>query len=305
MSKLVGFAGSIGSGKSTQMRFLHGFVMKNLIPSAVDFENTLIDSYHITSDGKLLIHGDFEDGKGYGELEMPTRNPDVLNYMAHNVWEHIRGFSVAAVLKDLACGLFGVPEECIYGSQEQKLQETHLRWENMPGVITPEQAWDTYKQFHDHNKQADSKYLLSPHDFSVDEPAWLCYNEMGIIVHAPGPMTGREFLQFLGTEVCRKMYGNVWIDACLGQIASSGTNLAIVDDVRFDNEREAMQAVGGCIIYLDRGLDGGTHSSENSMDIDQCNFIVDCKDKTIEQTCLIVLAILQDNDILPMVGDNA
>jgi hypothetical protein len=143
--------------------------------------------------------------------------------------------------------------------------------------------------------------------FSTPEEADKHYEfcqKYGLIVHEPGPMTGRDFMQYFGTEVCRRMYSNVWIDSCLAKIVQSGTNLAIIDDVRFNNEREAIQEAGGCVIYLDRGLDGGTHSSENSIDIDKCNFIVDCKDKNIEQTCMIVLAILQDNNILPMVGDH-
>jgi hypothetical protein len=276
-NNLVGFAGSIASGKTTQLRFLHGFTMKNLIPSPVDFENTLIDSYQINEEGKLLVHAEFEDGMGYGELDVLSRDPEVQNYLAHHVWEYIKPFSVAAVLKDVLVNLFGVADECIYGTQEQKLQPTHLRWENMPGVFT--------------NK--DEYSALS--GFSV----------LGSIVyHEPGPMTGRELLQYFGTDICRRMYDNIWIDSCLANIRKSNTKLAVIDDVRFDNERIAIQDFGGVVIYLDRGLSGGTHSSENSMTVDDCNFIVDCKDKSIEETCMLILGILQDNNILPLVGSH-
>ena len=33
-----------------------------------------------------------------------------------------------------------------------------------------------------------------------------------------GPMTGREVLQYFGSDICRKMYENIWFDACIRRI---------------------------------------------------------------------------------------
>ena len=67
-----------------------------------------------------------------------------------------------------------------------------------------------------------------------------------------GAMTAREFLQYFGTDVCRKMKSTRWVDSCVNRIYASGTDLAIVPDVRFPNEVESIQKAGGKVIHQSR-----------------------------------------------------
>lgn len=249
---IIGFAGKIGSGKTTQMRFLHGFFMKHLIPSP-SLRGALTDKYQMTHDGKLLIHAEFDDGEGMGEIDVRSRDPEMIGFLANVVWPYIKGYSVADSLKEIATEMFQIPKENIYGTQSQKLQETHLLWENMIGS----------------NKT--------------------------------GKMTGRDFLQYFGTEVCRKLFPDVWIASTISQIKRESPQYAIIDDIRFDNEREMVQK-DGVVVYLDRIESDFAHESENSISIDKCDFVIPCKDKSLEDTCLAVLKALHDNNIIPQAG---
>ena len=51
-----------------------------------------------------------------------------------------------------------------------------------------------------------------------------------------GRMTAREFLQYFGTDVCRRMHENIWADRCIEDIRLEQPLLAVIDDCRFPNE---------------------------------------------------------------------
>jgi len=254
MTKIIGFAGKIGSGKTTQMRFLHGFFMKHLIPSPFDISKTLTDNYKITHDGKLHIHAQFEDGLGFGEIDVRSKDPGMYSFLSEAVYPYIKGYSVADTLKSIAIQLFDIPEECIYGSQQEKLKETHLRWEDWPT------SGNT------------------------------------------GNMTGREFMQNFGTNICRRLYPDIWINATTKSIFNDSPQYAVIDDVRFDNEREIIQSSDGVVLYLDRVEGESSHESENSITKEKCDFVVPCKGLGLGETCLLVLKTLQENNVIPQAG---
>ena len=76
-----------------------------------------------------------------------------------------------------------------------------------------------------------------------------------------GFMTAREFLQSFGTDVCRKIKDNIWVESCISRMLTSGTELAIVTDIRFPNEVEAIQKAGGKVIRLTRSPHEDSHPS--------------------------------------------
>ncbi len=54
--------------------------------------------------------------------------------------------------------------------------------------------------------------------------------------------SARWFLQRLGTEGCRDVLGaNVWVSACLDKIKRDHPHLAVIEDVRFRNEVDAIR----------------------------------------------------------------
>ena len=134
-------------------------------------------------------------------------------------------------------------------TDEQKTKRvSHLRWENMPGIVTKEV---------------------------------LAY-------HAAGPMTAREFMQHLGTDVMREMHEPVHVDHTINRILSEQSNLAIIPDVRFPNEVKAIQNAGGKVVRLTRNTLKDDHASECGLDpenFDWSNFdVVIHNDGSLEDT---------------------
>lgn len=79
-------------------------------------------------------------------------------------------------------------------------------------------------------------------------------------------LTAREVMQFVGTDLFRKMKNDVWTSATLNKIHNEKPALAIIADCRFPNEVEAVQAAGGLVIKLTRNPYNSDHDSETALD---------------------------------------
>jgi hypothetical protein len=55
--------------------------------------------------------------------------------------------------------------------------------------------------------------------------------------------TGRRLLQWFGTEVCRNVYENIWIDALIDNLEQCTQEVICITDCRFKNEYEAIVAL--------------------------------------------------------------
>lgn len=85
----------------------------------------------------------------------------------------------------------------------------------------------------------------------------------------PYDMTAREFLQYFGTDVMRKIKDTVWVDYTLKTINSEGSSISIIPDVRFPNEVEAIKNNGGYVIRLTRDVHNSHHGCETALDRDK------------------------------------
>ena len=77
----------------------------------------------------------------------------------------------------------------------------------------------------------------------------------------------RQMLQVIGTDLIRR-YAPTWhIDQLADDINSYKDKLIVIDDVRFPNEREMIESMGGECFYIVRShmLDVSNHSSETSL----------------------------------------
>lgn len=158
-----------------------------------------------------------------------------------NAWNHriaVVDFSFANALKTLCVEYLGLTFEQVYGTDAQKnsLVE-HLLWENFP----------------------------------VSE----CSQGKS------GPMTAREVMQFSGTEIFRRFYPGIWAAKALASIdnwveteenferSNVHTLVAVLPDMRFPNEADAVLAKGGRVLRLTRTpFPEDTHESETSLDRD-------------------------------------
>ena len=259
-SRLLAFAGHKQAGKTTSCNFLHGYQLRAC---------GIVDGFDITEDGGLVVKSKIQDengqqNEGFGMLDTSRNDPEFAEWAAYNMWPFIKRYSFAGPLKEISTKLFGLSSEVVYGSDIQKNTHTFFRWEDMPGVVT--------------KKDRHTKKLI----------------EEGVVkYHTPGKMTHREFLQFFGTDVCRKIYDEIWFTKLLKDVSTEEPLIAIVDDCRFINEVEAIRGAGGKVIYLTRTPHKDSHSSESELDgYNDFDLVVDNQSLSIHETNLAIIEAL-------------
>jgi hypothetical protein len=89
-------------------------------------------------------------------------------------------------------------------------------------------------------------------------------------------------MQFLGTNVMRKIYGSVWVNSTIKKIAREQSELAIIADVRFPNEAKAIEDAGGTVIRLTRVIKEDNHPSEIALDDYNFKHYIDNKEGNID-----------------------
>jgi hypothetical protein len=265
--RILGIAGRKKSGKNTLGNFLHGYQMR---------ANDLITDFELDDDGKLYIHYTENDKPIKGLLDTERTDAAFALWATTGIWPYVKGYSFAANLKEICLKLFDVPREALYGTDDQKNQIVpHLLWENMPGITTESTPQD-----------------LTPEEIASKLNKYYEKVLSGVIYHKPGPMTGREFMQYLGTENFRRMYAPVWTKSLMDQIKDEGSALSVITDVRFDNEAEAILAEGGKIIQLTRGL-SDTHTSEKGLSPGLATDVLDNANLDLVDTCHGLLRIIE------------
>lgn len=78
----------------------------------------------------------------------------------------------------------------------------------------------------------------------------------------------RELLQFIGTDIIRKYKPNWHVDKMVETINNAPTDLVCVDDIRFPNERTAVENLGGEVFFIirpDLTIPISNHESETSL----------------------------------------
>jgi hypothetical protein len=119
------------------------------------------------------------------------------------------------------------------------------------------------------------------------------------------PMSAREVMQYVGTNVFRKMQHNVWADATIRKIQDENLPLSLIADCRFPNEVEAVKKAGGLVIKLNRNLYNSQHESETALDdgiYDRSNFdlVIDNSNMKIEKTHEFIYDYLRMQGIIPL-----
>jgi len=226
MTRIIGISGKKQSGKSTSANWLHGLVLK---------DQGMVEDFNVDANGKLAIETFNQTGeKGWGVFDVGRTDDAFVEYAEEEMWQHVKMYSFADTLKSLCVHLFGLRPEQVYGSEEDKNSLTQFRWENMgrwsPNIIKKlaldaRKSWDWKK----------------------------------------GPMTAREFMQYFGTDIMRKMYPDIWVDNTIKKILAEGSELAVIPDVRFPNEVEAILENGGEVIRLSRVYETDGHESETKL----------------------------------------
>lgn len=282
--RILCFSGRKQSGKNTSANFIVGNVLVDL---------GVCKEMAISPKGELWVSDIFGNEKdGQGILNLSSTHPEVVKFLDEEVHPYVKLYSFADILKrDVCMGVLGLTEKQCFGSDADKNTLTHLKWDNMPGVVT-----EILPDVH----PADMEQIggrLGPY-----------YQQLknGVVYHKPGYMTAREVLQFVGTEIFRKMWGDVWAESTLKRIVDEGSLKPIICDCRFPNEVFATQRAGGKVIRFTRNPAGNSdvHESETALDkenFDWSNFdaVIENDTSTIdEQNGALVEALSQwDNEL--------
>ena len=235
---IVGISGRKQTGKSTIANIIHGLSIR---------ERGLVKDWNIGANGELMILTENSNGEeGWGEFDISRGDDQFSEYAELNMWPYVKLYSFADHLKWICVNLFDIPFECCFGTDEQKNQpQEHLLWENMPGVMTPHE-WSMRQG------GVAAGYTQNPEEFNI---------KLG-----EGPMTAREFMQYFGTDVMRKMYEPIWVNSCIKKIQQEQSELAIIADVRFPNEAKVIEEAGGTVLRIKRNTKKDDHISESSLD---------------------------------------
>lgn len=266
-TKIIGFSGKIGAGKTTAAKLLHALAFQSLIRDKDG--NLLTPRSYINQDGKLMVGITPDEDQ---ELNIDSRNPEVMDWLAENVWPFIRKFSCAESLKNFCVDILELNPDHVWGTQEDKNRLTHLRWEDMP--LT---AWYNSKNLKD--------LIYNPDNFRD-------------LIQKTGNMTVREVQEYFGTEIIRKMNPDGWANGLIKLIESYSPLIAVVDDVRFQNEVLAIQKYDGVVVRLTLATEeakNNTHISNTSLDdYDGFDKIIDNQNLTMEETFSQIVGYLSE-----------
>lgn len=251
--KILGISAKKQGGKNTSLNYIFGQIMCDV--GIFNHGDVWVDDK-----GRLVVPASSEDGTiqpaGFDPL---SRNPLVRQFLAENLDHYVRAYSFADPLKRFCVDVMGLKEEQCYGTDEEKNSPTHLRWDDFANVLG---TGFYYKK-------------ANP----IGEPDSQDY------------MSGREVLQFFGTDIMREIYNDVWVDATIRKIKQEEPSMAIVCDVRFPNEVEGIQRAGGKVMRLTRApfANEDQHESETALDeYEGFDAIVENSNVTIEQNNKLV-----------------
>lgn len=173
-------------------------------------------------------------------------------------------YSFADLLKEHICiDILGLKREQCYGTDAEKDSPTKLRWEDMP---VPRKIFDIVCKWYDEYNTEDIS--------DNDKDLVVSFNRQ------TGFMSGRQVMQFVGTDIFRAMYPRVWCEGTIKKIRQDKADFAMITDCRFPDEVEVVQEAGGKVIRFLRNELNDPHHSETALD-DYTGF-----DAVIDNSCM-------------------
>lgn len=267
MTKVLVLAGKKQSGKNTAANFVTGYTITQKARQGIPYLPTrfTIDDESgeliINTPKSLTLNSD-EQYQGSGTLNLNSSDIEIQNWLHDCVHPYVKVYAFADMLKATANAIFGIPHEWVYGKDEDKRRATKIKWKNMCVLLPPKVV---------SNIKRAGKY--------------------------ENYMTVREFLQYFGTNVCRKLYDKCWVESCFNRIYMEQPEIAVIADARFANEVKASKAHDAKVIRLLREpCLSDIHESETDLKkVDDKNFDLTIpKDATIHEQNQLILDAMFD-----------
>jgi len=271
MTQIIAFAGKKQSGKNTACNFILAMKLAELAVCKVS---------RLSESGEVEVSDVL--GESHSTMDwIPFRDPyiDTEALFNNELSPFIKMYGLADALKEISISILGLDYEQVFGNDNDKNSKTSLKWEDMPGVTTHGEL---------------KKKNVSKEDAT----------KLGMIVHSKGIMTAREVLQYVGTDIFRKMNPNVWLNTLFNKINGDSPEVALISDVRFENEIAAVQEHNGIVIGLTRDPyeQADRHASEAEIEkcLEICDIVIDNTSLTIpEQNEKIYYALEHLENVMP------
>lgn len=261
MTITIAFSGRKQSGKNTAANFVLGHTMNSI--------GVVRGTFSITKNGELWVSDLFGDTKHAGVFDYFRDNEAVRKFKVDHLDKYIKIYSFAEPLKqDVGINILGLRREQVFGTDEQKNTSTYIRWDDCPGVIT---------------KPLDERF---EHEEVVGRLGKYYEKVDGLIYHESGFMTAREVLQYIGTEVFRRLVPDCWAEATIRKIQKEAPVIALICDCRFPNECDAVHKLeNGIIVRFTRNSTStDVHISETALDnYKDFDVIIDNEKYSIEE----------------------
>ena len=201
MKNILIISGKKQSGKNSLCAFLTGYMLKKYR------KETGLDDYGIHPETGELLVPITEAGSDYslGKNGEPMKNVGVFDiFRTDPDYQMYAADNIWKYVKpyNFAAPLKGLATE-IFGIKHENVwgtDEEKNRFTHIP--------WDRFKDL------APEKYVGKKGGF----------------------ITGREFLEIMGTNVFRAIYPDCWVNFCYKQICQSESKLHVIFDARFPNE---------------------------------------------------------------------
>lgn len=238
MTKIIGLSGRKQSGKNTSANWIFGQTMTSL---------HVVEYIKIDKNGRLIVPALVEGELVEGAIDPCSRNKDVQQYLEKYVWPVVKVYSFADPLKEMVHGVFGIPYNILYGTDEDKDKPTKYTYSNFFNLL---------------QKKEKIEYKGRSHE----------------------KISSRKILQIMGAFF-RRIYGPIWVEATINKVKEEKPELAIICDVRYPNEVEGIHENGGKIIRFTRSPHKeDEHESETALD-DWKDFdcVIDNENMTIEE----------------------
>jgi hypothetical protein len=220
------------SGRKQSGKSTFGNFAISIFLAKLDYAKSI---YIDTETGELLVSDLLDDDrfKGIFDTRMYKEvfNDQRINIALEKLNKKVKIYNFADVLKnDICMNMLGLSYGQCYGDDDKKNTLTDIMWKNMPG------------------------YEIS---------------NLNSLDHDPsGYMTARQVMQFVGTDMFRKMKTDVWVRSTINKILNEQPEVAIITDCRFPNEVESIKNMGGSVIRLTRNPFNSDHTSETILDKD-------------------------------------
>ena len=256
MNKLLGISARRSGGKDSTAHFIVSQILPAIRVQEGDQEVPLVDWSRINDEGKLVVPAALEDGSiGEGILDLDTRNPDTLYWLAQNVDPFVRVLAYANPIKRYCADVLGLDWNKLNGSPADKAEPTKYTWACTRGKLPKGVTKDTPMTYR------DVVIYIGEFFRGFDEDAWV----NATFLDAESSDTGLTIIKDV-----RRLNEFEAIER------RGGKTIRLLRDPYNDQH------------------DTETALDSPNFDINRFSVVIDNIDMTLEETCMTVFNVLRD-----------